>query len=227
MSVGGSGSFGAGGTPPPRRWRAGDAVEDACRVCKDTRRHTVIVADGDGRPARVLCDTCSSQHDYRGGGARASGAGSPGAAAFAAGGSGVASPSAGPPRAGRDPIPIVTDRERRYPGMDDLELLLRRIVREEMGVTPVTPAEKWRGGEVVLKPGKPGVQEKSIPIETLFNKVVMIRNRLRVLEQQVNGLEIDHELKLKLQGYITGCYGSLTTLNVLFADEDDKFKGSE
>jgi len=111
-------------------------------------------------------------------------------------------------------------------GEADIELLLRRVIREEAGLTPVAPAEKWRGGELVLRPGKPGLQEKAIPIETLFHKIVMIRNRLRTLEQQVNGAEIPEDLKLKLQGYVTGCYGSLTTFNVLFADEADGFKGA-
>jgi hypothetical protein len=110
-------------------------------------------------------------------------------------------------------------------GGPDLELLLRRIIREETGLTPVTPAAKWRGGEMVLRPGKPGVQEKSWPIESLFQKVVAIRNRLRVLEQQINGAELPADLKLKLQSYITGCYGSLTSFNVLFAEEQDRFKG--
>ena len=112
------------------------------------------------------------------------------------------------------------------PGAGDLELLLRRVIREETGLTPVTPADKWRGGELVLRPGEPGLQEKSWPIETLFSKVVMIRNRLRVLEQQINGAELPNDVKLKLQGYITACYGSLTSFNVLFADEDDRFRGS-
>ena len=108
----------------------------------------------------------------------------------------------------------------------DLELLLRRIIREEAGLTPATPADKWRGGKLVLKPGREGVQETSWPIETFFHKVVMIRNRLRVLEQQINGADVPEDLKLKLQGYITACYGSLTGLNVLFADDEDRFKGS-
>jgi len=95
----------------------------------------------------------------------------------------------------------------------DLELLLRRIIREETGLTPVTPAAKWRGGTFILKPGTPGLQEKSWPIETFFHKVVMLRNRLRTLEQQVNAAELPDELKLKLQGYVTGCYGSLTSFN--------------
>ena len=108
----------------------------------------------------------------------------------------------------------------------DLELLIRRIIREETGLTPVTPAEKWRGGEMVLKPGKPGVQEKSWPIDSFFHKVVMLRNRLRTLEQQINASDLPDDQKVKIQGYITGCYGSLTSFNVLFADEDDRFVGA-
>ncbi len=110
--------------------------------------------------------------------------------------------------------------------VSDLELMLRRIIREETGLTPVPIAEKWQGGEMVLRPGKEGLQEKSWPIETFFHKVVMLRNRLRVLEQQINGAEIPEDLKLKLQGYITGCYGTLTSFNILFAEEEDRFKGS-
>ena len=108
----------------------------------------------------------------------------------------------------------------------DLELLLRRIIREETGITPVVPAEKWRGGTLVLRPGTAGLQEKSWPIETFFHKVVMLRNRLRTLEQQVNASELPDDVKVKLQTYISGCYGSLTSFNVLFADEADQFKGS-
>jgi hypothetical protein len=109
---------------------------------------------------------------------------------------------------------------------DDVELLLRRIIREETGLTPVAPAEKWRNGQLVLRPGTAGLQEKIWPIETFFHKVVMLRNRLRTLEQQVNALDIPEDAKVRLQGYITGCYGSLTSFNVLFADEDDHFTGT-
>jgi len=108
----------------------------------------------------------------------------------------------------------------------DLEMMLRRVIREETGLTPVTPADKWRGGELVLRPGTPGLQEKSWPIDSFFHKVVMLRNRLRVLEQNLNALDIPEDVKLKMQSYITGCYGSLTSFNVLFADEDDRFRGS-
>jgi len=109
---------------------------------------------------------------------------------------------------------------------DDLEMLLRRIVREEAGVTSVVPADKWRGGTLVLRPGTAGLQEKVIPIDALFHKIVMIRNRLRTLEQQVNASDLPDDGKVKLQSYITGCYGSLTTFNVLFAEEDDQFSGA-
>ena len=108
----------------------------------------------------------------------------------------------------------------------DLELLLRRIIREESGLTSVVPADKWRGGTLVLRPGTPGVQEKAWPIETFFHKVVMLRNRLRTLEQQVNASDLPDDVKVKLQSYISGCYGSLTSFNILFADEDDKFIGA-
>jgi hypothetical protein len=127
---------------------------------------------------------------------------------------------------------LVTDRERQLPPVShdssntDLELILRRIIREETGLTPVAPAEKWRGGHFVLRPGRPGVQEKSWPIETFFHKVVMLRNRLRTLEQQLNASELPDDVKVKLQSYITGCYGSLTSFNILFADENDRFVGA-
>jgi hypothetical protein len=129
----------------------------------------------------------------------------------------------------REPFPIVSDREVAMSADSasaDLERLLRRVIREETGITSVAPADRWRGGSLVLKPGTPGVQEKSWPVETFFHKVVMLRNRLRTLEQQINAADLPDDVKVKLQSYITGCYGSLTSFNVLFADEDDQFKGS-
>lgn len=108
----------------------------------------------------------------------------------------------------------------------NLEWLIRKVIREETGLTTVTPAPKWRGGQLVLKPGRADLQEKSWPIETFFHKVVMLRNRLRTLEQQINAMPIPEDEKVKLQTYVTGCYGSLTSFNVLFADLDDMFKGS-
>ncbi len=113
-----------------------------------------------------------------------------------------------------------------FGGPEDLESMLRRVIREETGLTPVAPAEKWRGGELVLRPGREGLQEKVWPIDKFFQKVVMLRNRLRTLEQQLNSADLPEPLKLKLQGYVTGCYGTLSSFNVLFADDDDRFHGA-
>ena len=80
----------------------------------------------------------------------------------------------------------------------------------------------------MLIPGKEGTAEKRIPIENLFNKVVMIRDKLRVLEQKINAnAKLTQEEKVQMQQYITGCYGSLTTFNVLFANKGDQFSGQK
>ena len=210
--------------PVERRYRAGDSVEDVCRACKLDRMHTVVAADPDGRPIRVSCGYCGSEHNYRGGPAREARASSESLPTSGTAESG--------PRHNADPCPLVSDRERTAPPMsadrlgEDVELLLRRIIREETGLTPVTPADKWRNGQLVLRPGSPGIQEKAWPIETFFHKIVMLRNRLRTLEQQVNALDAPEDVKVRLQGYITGCYGSLTSFNILFADEEDHFRGT-
>ena len=204
-------------------YRAGDQIEDLCRACKIDRAHTVIVVDAEGSPLRVQCDYCASQHNYRGG-SRPS---------RAADTRTVSRPVARHTGATPAPLPPVAERERTSEPIamspdltPDLELLLRTIIREEAGLTPAVPAEKWRGGTLVLKPANPSLQERSWPIETFFHKVVMVRNRLRTLEQQVNGMDVPEDVKVRLQGYITGCYGSLTSFNVLFADEGDHFKGA-
>jgi hypothetical protein len=226
----------------PRRYRAGESIEDFCRVCKTDRMHTVVAADGDGRPIRVDCGYCHSEHNYRGGAriGAAPGSGGPESPPHGYGsppkqreGGRTAAHQSPRPRMSpdRQAFPIVSERERTGPPMTpdreaDLELLLRRVIREEAGITPVAPAEKWRGGTLVLRPGTAGLQDKTWPIETFFHKVVMLRNRLRTLEQHVNSAELPDDLKVKLQGYISGCYGTLTSFNVLFADEDDEFKGA-
>jgi hypothetical protein len=203
------------GAGEARPHRAGQSIDDLCRACKATRVHTVIAVDDGGRAARVMCDFCRSEHNYRGGGE----SGRP-----------DASP-ASPPRTAAA-LPLVTARERTAPPMsppengDDLELRLRRILRQELGLTAVVPADKWRGGELILRPGKPGLQEKKWPIDSFFHKIVMIRNRLRTLEQQVNAADLPDDAKVRLQSYISGCYGTLTSFNVLFAHEEDQFKGS-
>lgn len=109
---------------------------------------------------------------------------------------------------------------------DEFREVLREVIRDELGVSDPPLGQRWEGGEVIMKPGKEGTQEKRIPIETLFSKVVMIRDKLRVLEQKVNAHpKLAPEEKVQMQQYITGCYGSLTTFNVLFANKGDQFVG--
>jgi hypothetical protein len=202
----------------PREYRAGQSVEDHCRQCHEDRTHTVIVVDAHAQPLRVACDFCRSEHNYRGGPRNVPRA----AATVRATENTRATESTDSSEKFVRKPPSMSE-----PRIDnDFEATIRRIIREETGLTPVAPAEKWRGGQLVLKPGKPGVQEKSWPIDSFFHKVVMLRNRLRTLEQQVNASDLPDDQKLKIQSYITGCYGSLTSFNVLFADDDDRFVGA-
>jgi hypothetical protein len=111
---------------------------------------------------------------------------------------------------------------------EEFRKVLSQVLRDELGVRPVELAGKWAGGEIVFKPGKEGLQEKRIPIDSLFHKVVMVRDRLRVLEQRINGHpKLDDEEKVQMQQYVTACYGSLTTFNVLFAEREDQFVGQK
>lgn len=111
---------------------------------------------------------------------------------------------------------------------DEFREVLREVIRDELGVSNTPLGARWEGGEVILKPGKEGTAEKRIPIESLFSKVVMIRDKLRVLEQKLNAnAKLTAEEKVGMQQYITGCYGSLTTFNVLFANKNDNFVGQK
>jgi hypothetical protein len=89
----------------------------------------------------------------------------------------------------------------------------------------VAIAPKFHHGTMILKPKDPAMQSKDVDIEVFFKKVIAIRNNLRVLEQKVNSSKLEDADKIELQGYITRSYGSLTTFNVLFQDNDDKFVG--
>ena len=110
-------------------FRAGESMDDLCRVCKTVRRHTVIVADLQGAALRVICDYCGSQHNYRGGEA------------------GESSPNPESKSSAKPQIPLVTERERRFPVVDtasqggdasDLEIMLRRIIQRRDGSYPGT-----------------------------------------------------------------------------------------
>jgi len=99
------------------------------------------------------------------------------------------------------------------------------VLNAEQSVTGAI-GDRWAGGQLVLKPGKPGTQEKTVAIEAFFRKITAVRERLRVLEQRINNHpKLSDEDRLQLQDYITRAYGSLTTFNVLFADPEDRFIG--
>lgn len=111
--------------------------------------------------------------------------------------------------------------------LDEFRNVLRDVLREELGLDDAPMGDRWKGGEIVLKPGKDGTQPKSVPIDVFFKKIVGIRDRLRVLEQKLNASEsLAPEEKLAFQAYITQCYGSMTTFNVLFKEREDWFVGA-
>ncbi|MFT3927993.1 MAG: hypothetical protein QM778_36030 [Myxococcales bacterium] len=109
---------------------------------------------------------------------------------------------------------------------EEFRNVLREILLDELGLRDIELGERWLGGEVVLVPGKQGTQEKRIPIDSLFRKIVLIREKLRVLEQKINNNDkLSDEDRLQMQQYVTQCYGSLTTFNVLFKNKGDYFTG--
>jgi hypothetical protein len=124
------------------------------------------------------------------------------------------------PIAIRRPLPQEIDIDM---DIDDFRRVLREVIADELGVSQPELGRRWQGGELVLKPGATDTQEKSVPIETFFHKIVMVRDKLRVLEAKLNASALTDEEKVQMQSYITACYGSLTTFNVLFGDKRDQF----
>ena len=116
---------------------------------------------------------------------------------------------------------------------EEFRSVLREVLSSELaetfggaGATSVELGNRWTGGEMILKPGKADTQEKRVSIESFFHKIVMLRDKLRVLEQKLNAHpQLTDEDKVQMQQYITGCYGTLTTFNVLFATREDGFVG--
>ncbi len=109
----------------------------------------------------------------------------------------------------------------------EAEDALIKILREWSDITEaVSIGDKWKNGVIILRPGDKSLKENEVPVDVFFNKIVMLRDRLRVMEQKINAHKIlTNEEKFDLQQYITRVYGSLTTFNILFKHKGDQFEG--
>ena len=110
----------------------------------------------------------------------------------------------------------------------EIENSLVQILKKWSDTSEIVPiADKWKGGTMVLEPNDTNLQNKEIPIDTFFHKIVMVRDRVRVMEQKINSSNLDGQDKVDLQQYITRIYGSLTTFNVLFKSKNQQFSGAK
>ncbi len=134
------------------------------------------------------------------------------------------------------PVRSVPVAVRRRPGAElSSEVLnmtreeLMELFREAAGDSDPPPlAAKWEGGVIRLVPGKADLQPKELPVDALFHKVVMVRDRLRTLEQKLNAHpKLTDAERVEMQQYITRCYGSLTSFNILFREKSDHFVGQK
>ncbi|EAR01468.1 hypothetical protein [Maribacter sp. HTCC2170] len=111
----------------------------------------------------------------------------------------------------------------------DVEMSLISILKRWSDTNNATAiASKWKGGTLTMSPGEANLSDKEIPIDTFFHKIVMVRDRIRVMEQKINASKnLNDQEKIDLQQYITRIYGSLTTFNVLFQNKSDHFIGDK
>ena len=111
----------------------------------------------------------------------------------------------------------------------DLRYTLKKVLEEYSAISePVLMGEKWKKGMLILQPADKALKPKEIPVETFFHKIVMLRDRLRVLEQKINAHKVlEDSEKIEMQQYITRIYGSLTSFNVLFRYPTDYFVGEK
>lgn len=111
----------------------------------------------------------------------------------------------------------------------EVEKTIRFVLEEQNVLQEIVPlGDKWLGGNMLLQPANLSLKPKEIPIESFFHKIVMLRDRLRVLEQNINSHPgLSHEEKVNMQQYITRIYGSLTSFNLLFAENKHYFVGAK
>lgn len=121
------------------------------------------------------------------------------------------------------------DKPRNSLTLAEIEKVLRYVLDQQGALQEVVPmGDKWIGGNMILQPANASLKPKEIPVEVFFHKIVMLRDRLRVLEQNINSHAVlTDEEKINMQQYITRIYGSLTTFNILFADKDQYFVGAK
>lgn len=119
------------------------------------------------------------------------------------------------------------DQEVDTVSFSEIESSLVRILKKWSDITEIVPiAEKYRGGKMILQPADKTLVSKEVPIDTFFHKIVMLRDRLRVMEQKINAHKtLTSDEKVELQQYITRSYGSLTTFNILFKNNSQYFVG--
>jgi hypothetical protein len=124
---------------------------------------------------------------------------------------------------------VVNDAAGDFGEGDSVERRLIEILHRYQAVQENVPlGDRWQGGKLILQPGNESLKPKEMPIEVFFHKIVMIRDRMRVLEQQINqNNKLSEEDKINLQQYITRCYGSLTSFNVLFKESEQQFTGEK
>ena len=128
------------------------------------------------------------------------------------------------------PLEIIEEVERDSDiiSLLDVEMTLSKVLKKWSDFTENVPlGDKWKGGKLILKPGRHDLANKEMPIDTFFHKIVMVRDRLRVMEQRVNASKLDDEEKLNLQQYITKIYGTFTSFNVLFKNPEHIFVGEK
>ena len=113
--------------------------------------------------------------------------------------------------------------------VSEVEKSLLKILRQWSDASEIVPlGERWIGGTMLLQPADKSLKPKEIPVDDFFHKIVMLRDRLRVLEQNINShKKLSDEDKVNMQQYITRCYGSLTTFNVLFKNKEQWFVGKK
>lgn len=113
--------------------------------------------------------------------------------------------------------------------ISEIEDVIKFVLDQYGALNEIVPlGDKWKGGTLLLQPANPELKPKEIPAEAFFHKIVMLRDRLRVLEQNINSHSgLTDEEKINLQQYITRIYGSLTTFNVLFSEKEHYFVGAK